>query len=123
MVNPKKKKAAVQTRKAMSTRRKLRLYSGRPRLSVRRSLNNIHCQIIDDEQGRTLAAASSLEKSLRDGLVGLKKTEVAAKVGEELAGRAKSAGVTKVAFDRGHYKFHGRIKALADAARAGGLEF
>jgi len=123
MVNPKKKKAVVQQRKAMSTRRKLRLYSGRPRLTVRRSLANIHCQIIDDEQGRTLASASSLDKGLRDNLKGLKKTEVAAKVGEELAGRAKSAGVTKVAFDRGHYKFHGRVKALADAARAGGLEF
>lgn len=123
MVNPRKKMAAVQTRKAKSTRRKLRLFSGRPRLTVSRSLNNIYCQIIDDEQGRTLAAACSLEKGLREALKGLKKTDVAAKIGEELAGRAKSAGVTKVAFDRGHYKFHGRIKALAEAARAGGLEF
>lgn len=123
MVNPKKRKAATQKRKAMSTRRKLRLYSGRPRLSVSRSLKNIYCQIIDDEHGRTLAAASSRDKGLRDDLQGKKKTEVAAVVGTQLAERAKSAGVTKVAFDRGYYKFHGRIKALADAARAGGLEF
>ena len=123
MVNPKKRKAVVRLRKSRSTRRKLRLYSGRLRLSVRRSLKNIYCQIIDDEQGLTLAAASSRDKGLREGLDGLKKTEVAAKVGAELADRAKSAGITQVAFDRGHYKFHGRIKALADAARAGGLEF
>jgi len=123
MVNTKKRKAATQKRKSMSTRRKLRMCGGRPRLSVNRSLNNIYCQIIDDDQGRTIASASSRDKGVRDEVQGKKKTEVAAVVGAQLAERAKSAGVTKVAFDRGHYKFHGRVKALAEAARAGGLEF
>jgi large subunit ribosomal protein L18 len=123
MTNPKKGKAAVRRRKAMSTRNKLRRYSRRPRLSVFRSSSNIYCQIIDDARGCTLASASSVDKSLREQLKGLKKTDVAAKIGTEIAGRAKAAGVVKVAFDRGSYKFHGRVKALADAARAAGLEF
>lgn len=118
-----KRQAARRKRKSMSIRSRIRRTSGRPRLSVFRSGRNIYCQIIDDENGRTLASASSRDKNLRDNLGGLKPKDVAAKVGEELAGRAKDAGVVKVAFDRGHYKFHGRVKALADAARAGGLEF
>ena len=126
MVNP-KDKVTHRRKKAMRTRRRLGCTGTRTqpraRLSVFRSLKYIYCQVIDDEQGRTLAAASSLDKDLRDNLKGLKKTEAAAKVGEALAVRAKAAGVTKVAFDRGPFKFHGRVKALADAARAGGLEF
>ncbi len=93
---------------------------GRPRLSVHRSGRHIYAQIIDDEAGRTVAAASSLvkgEKSLGA------TTEVAARVGKELAEAAMKAGVTAVVFDRGGFLFHGRVKALADAAREGGLEF
>jgi len=119
----KQHKAWQNRRKTMSTRRKLRLVSDRPRLTVFRSLNNIYCQIVDDDAGRTVAAASSRDKTLRDDVKGLKKSDVAAKIGTVLAERAKSAGVSKVKFDRGSYKFHGRVKALAEAARAGGLEF
>jgi large subunit ribosomal protein L18 len=90
---------------------------------VFRSLKNISCQLIDDARGHTLAAASSVEKEVRTAIQGLRKTDVAKKVGALLAERARKAGVTKVAFDRGAFRFHGRIKALADAARAGGLEF
>ena len=121
--NRRNRKAAKRRRVAMGTRRKLRLHSDHPRLSVFRSLKNIYCQIIDDEDGKTLVAASSRDKDLREQLGGLKKADVAAKVGTLVAERAKAAGLSKVKFDRGPYKFHGRVKALADAARAGGLEF
>ena len=73
--------------------------------------------------GRTLASASSQDRALRDDLKGLKKEEIAARIGAVIAERAKSAGVTRVAFDRGSYKYHGRVRALAEAARQGGLEF
>lgn len=109
--------------KAASVRNKLRDRSGRPRLSVFRSLGNISAQIIDDVRGHTLVAASSMEKDMRSSIKGMRKTDVAKKVGALVAERAKRAGLAKVAFDRGAYKFHGRIKALADAAREGGLEF
>jgi large subunit ribosomal protein L18 len=96
---------------------------GRPRLSVFRSSKHIYAQIIDDAAGRTLAAASTLDESLRsDSKTGANK-DAAGAVGKLLAERAKAAGVTAVAFDRGAYLFHGRVKALADAARAGGLDF
>ncbi len=84
---------------------------------------NIYCQVIDDESGRTLASASSRDKDLRDGVKGVKAVEAATKVGNQLAEKAKAAGVTKISFDRGSYRYHGRVKALADAVRAGGLEF
>lgn len=98
----------------------------RPRLNIYRSSNNIYAQVIDDLAGRTLAAASSLDASLRNeksvksagGNVGAAKT-----VGTLIAERAKSAGVTKVVFDRGGYLYHGRVQALADAARENGLDF
>lgn len=109
--------------KATSVRNKLRNVGGRPRLSVFRSLTNISVQIIDDVKGHTLAAASSLEKDVRGQSKGLRKLDVAKKVGTLVAERAKRAGVGKVCFDRGAYKYHGRIKALADAAREAGLEF
>jgi len=109
--------------KATSTRNKLRSVGGRPRLCVFRSLGNISVQIIDDVKGHTLVAASSLEKDLRGSIKGLRKTDVAKKVGALVAERAKRAGLAKVCFDRGAYKYHGRIKALADAAREAGLEF
>ena len=103
-------------------RNKLRKMAGeRPRLSVHRSSKNISVQLIDDAQGRTLAAASTLEKDL--GLKGKNNKEAAARVGAEIAARAKAAGVEEVYFDRGGYLYHGRVKALADAAREGGLKF
>lgn len=96
---------------------------GRPRLSVFRSEQNIHAQVIDDAQGHTLAAASSLDKGLRAALRTGANKEAAAAVGKLLAERALAAGVTQVVFDRGSYLYHGRVKALADAAREGGLDF
>ena len=103
-------------------RNKLRKMGGdRPRLSVHRSSKNISVQLIDDVQGTTLAAASTLEKDL--GLKGKNNKEAAAKVGAEIAARAKAAGVEEVFFDRGGFLFHGKVKALADAAREGGLKF
>jgi len=96
---------------------------GRPRLSVFRSSRHIHAQVIDDQAGRTLAAASTLDKSLRPNLKTGADKSAAAKVGALLAERALAAGVTKVVFDRGAYLYHGRVKALADGAREGGLSF
>lgn len=93
---------------------------GRPRLSVHRSGRHIYAQIIDDAAGRTLASASSLVKGAKG--TG-SNVDAAAKVGKDLAEAAKKAGVTAVVFDRGGFLFHGRVKALADAAREGGLEF
>ena len=95
--------------------------ASRPRLAVFRSARHIYVQIVDDTSGRTLASASTLDGSLRSG--GGKKSDKAKQVGALIAERGKAAGVTKVAFDRGGYAYHGRIAALADAAREGGLEF
>jgi len=95
--------------------------SGKPRLSVHRSGRHIYAQVIDDTAGKTLAAASTLDKDLK-GKAGATK-DGAAVVGKAVAERAKAAGVSKVVFDRGGFLFHGRVKALADAAREGGLEF
>jgi large subunit ribosomal protein L18 len=93
----------------------------RPRLAVFRSLNHIYAQVIDDASGRTLAAASTVEKELRGS--SQTKTEEAAVVGRLVAERAKSAGVERVVFDRAGFRYHGRIKSLADAAREAGLDF
>lgn len=92
-----------------------------PRLNVFRSNNNIFAQIIDDEAGVTLVSASSIDKEMK--LANGGNVEAATKVGEELAKRAKKANITKVVFDRGGYLYHGRVKALAEAARENGLEF
>lgn len=109
-------------KRRMRTRSKLRkTANGRPRLSVHRSSKNISVQLIDDVQGVTLASASTLEKDL--GFVGKNNLEAAAKVGSAIAERAKKAGVEDVYFDRGGFLFHGKIKALAEAAREGGLKF
>ena len=97
--------------------------SQRPRLNVFRSLKHIYAQVIDDVRGHTLAAASTLDPELRDKVKGLTKTEQAKLVGELLAKRALEHGEKKVAFDRGGYKYHGRVKSLAEAAQEGGLEF
>jgi large subunit ribosomal protein L18 len=96
---------------------------GRPRLSVFRSSKNIYAQVIDDAQGRTLAAASTLDKSLREALKTGADKAAAAAVGRLLAERALAAGIKQVVFDRGAYLYHGRVKSLADAAREGGLDF
>ena len=96
---------------------------GRPRLSVFRSGKNIYAQVIDDGAGRTVAAASSLDKSLREALKTGADKEAAAAVGKLVAERAIAAGIKQVVFDRGSYLYHGRVKALAEAAREGGLDF
>lgn len=93
----------------------------RPRLAVFRSLNHIYAQVIDDSTGRTIVAASTLEKQLRGGKA--TKSEEAAAVGRLVAERAKSAGVDKVVFDRAGFQYHGRVKSLAEAAREAGLDF
>jgi large subunit ribosomal protein L18 len=95
---------------------------GRPRLSVFRSDKNIYVQIIDDASGRTIAAASTIEKDLRDSVKG-GTAEAAAAIGKLIAERGLAANVSEVVFDRGAYIYHGRVKALADAAREGGLKF
>ena len=95
----------------------------RPRLNVFRSLKHIYGQIIDDTAGHTLVSASTLDPEVRGQLDGLAKTDEAAVVGKVLAERALANGVTQVVFDRGGYKYHGRVKALADAAREAGLDF
>ena len=96
---------------------------GRPRLSVYRSSKHIYVQLIDDKKGETLVAASSMEKDMRSALKTGADVEAAKAVGKAIAERAKAKGVADVVFDRGKYRFHGRIKALADAAREGGLKF
>jgi large subunit ribosomal protein L18 len=118
------KAKSLFARRQMRVRHRISLVAkGKPRLSVFRSSLHIYAQVIDDRAGRTLAAASSLDKGLRQSLkTGADKTAAAA-VGKLLAERAKAAGITTVVFDRGGYLFHGRVKALADAARAGGLAF
>ena len=109
-------------KRRLRVRNKLReMSSGCPRLSVHRSNKNISVQLIDDAAGRTLASASTLEKDL--GVIGKNNVEAAARIGSAIAERAKTAGVEEVVFDRGGFLFHGKIKALADAARAGGLKF
>ena len=111
-------------KRATRVRRQLRKVAGdRPRLSIHRSSKNIYAQVIDDLTGATLAAASTLEKELKGKLKTGADTAAAAEVGKLVAERAKQKGVSKVVFDRGPYIYHGRIKALADSAREGGLEF
>jgi large subunit ribosomal protein L18 len=117
----------VATRTAARQKRhdRIRLHtegtSSRPRLAVFRSLNHIYAQVIDDASGRTLAAASTVDKELKGSTA--TKTEEAAAVGRLLATRAKAAGVEHVVFDRAGFRYHGRIKSLADAAREAGLDF
>jgi large subunit ribosomal protein L18 len=108
----------VRVRKALK-----KVASGRPRLSIFRSSAHIYAQVIDDKRGHTVAAASSLEKDLRGKLKTGADKAAAVEVGKLVAERAKAAGIDKVVFDRGAYLYHGRVKALADAAREGGLEF
>ena len=111
-------------RRANRVRRSLKkVANGRPRLSVYRSSQNIYAQIIDDAAGHTLASASSLDKDLRSKLKKGNDVAAAGEVGKLVAERASKAGVKDVVFDRGSYLYHGRVKALAEAAREGGLQF
>jgi large subunit ribosomal protein L18 len=116
-----RKRRSAVTKRHARLRKKVQGTAERPRLAVKRSSRHIVVQLIDDLAGRTLASASSLEADVR-GLDGDKKARAAA-VGKLVADRAREAGVTAVVFDRGGYDYHGRIAALADAAREGGLEF
>lgn len=113
-------RAAARKRRHARVRRNLRGTAARPRLSVHRSNRYIYAQVIDDDAGHTLASASSQESELRDATL---TVDTAAEVGKKIAERAKEAGVTTVVLDRGGNQFHGRIRALADSAREGGLEF
>jgi large subunit ribosomal protein L18 len=113
----------LRQRRHARARRRLTGAVARPRLSVFRSLKQIYAQVIDDESGRTMAAASTLDAEVRQRVAGKKKTEAAAVVGEVLAQRAKAKGITAVVFDRAGYLYHGRVRALAEAARAAGLSF
>jgi large subunit ribosomal protein L18 len=110
-------------RRHQRVRKKVAGTKGRPRLNVFRSLNQIYAQIIDDDKGHTMVSVSSLDGSLGSKMKGKSKTEQASLIGEEVAKRAKKAGVKTVVFDRGGYRYHGRVRALAEAAREGGLEF
>ena len=118
------RKLALQTRRRSRLRFQLRQKAGgRPRLSIYRSGRHIYAQVIDDKAGRTLAAASTLEKDLKGSLKTGADSAAAAAVGKLIAERAVKAGVKEVVFDRGGYIYHGRVKALAEGAREGGLKF
>lgn len=118
-----KQKRQARQRRHVRVRRRVRGTSERPRLCVYRSLKHMHAQVIDDVQGHTLVAASTVDSGVRAKLGDKDKSAQAAVVGEVLAERAQEKGIKKVVFDRGGNKYHGRVKALADAAREGGLEF
>ena len=115
----KKDKAAVRRAVHTRIRRRVRGTQGRPRLAIFRSLNHIYAQVIDDERAVTIASASTVEKDLRGATGG--NVEAAQRVGRAIAERAIAAGVEQVVFDRGGFRFHGRVKALTDAAREAGL--
>ena len=119
----KKSRSIARVRRHRRVRKHLAGTPERPRLNVFRSVKEVYAQVIDDEAGHTLAAASSLDQELRAKMDGLSKTEQAKLVGQVVAERAKEKGVEKVVFDRGGYRYIGRVKALADGAREAGLEF
>jgi large subunit ribosomal protein L18 len=116
-----KAKRRVQLRRRRHVRGKIEGTSERPRLTVFRSSKHIYAQLVDDQNGVTLAAASSMTKDAKLPYGG--NVKAAQEVGRKLAEQAKGKGISKAAFDRGHYRYHGRVKALADAAREGGLQF
>lgn len=110
-------------RRHIRVRKTVKGSPSRPRLNVFRSVAEIYAQVIDDEAGKTLVAASTIDQNLRADMAGKKKAEQARLVGKTLAERAKEKGIAQVVFDRGGYRYIGRVKALADGAREGGLEF
>ncbi len=117
------KSRLARKRRHRRVRAKISGTATRPRLNVFRSLDHIYAQVIDDEAGRTLTSASTVDNNLRSELDGKTKKEQASLVGKAVAERAKAAGIDQIVFDRGGYLYHGRVKALADGAREGGLEF
>jgi large subunit ribosomal protein L18 len=117
------KKLEGRERRKLRIRKKISGTTARPRLSVFRSANHIYAQVIDDVTGQTLAHASTLSKEIRDSLGEANKTEAARKVGALVAEQCKAKNVTSVVFDRNGYLYHGRVVALADGARGGGLDF
>ncbi len=119
----KKTRAVARLRRHKRVRKTVHGTPEKPRLNVFRSLTDIYVQVIDDESGKTLAEASTIDKDLRSQMKKKNKSEQANIVGKAIAERAKGTGITKVVFDRGGYKYIGRVKALADGAREGGLEF
>jgi large subunit ribosomal protein L18 len=117
-------KEATRLKRKVSIKKRLaQIQSERPRLTVFRSARHIYAQIIDDTKGTTLVQASTLDKAVRDGVKGKKKSDQAKEVGKAVAERAKKAGVSAVVFDRNGFRYHGRIAAVADGAREAGLEF
>lgn len=118
-----KSRAVSRRRRHARVRKKLAGTAQRPRLNVFRSLTGIYAQIIDDQLGHTLVSASSVEKELSGKVKGMKKSEQAKLVGQTVAERAKNKGIESVVFDRGGYRYVGRVKALADGARESGLQF
>lgn len=117
------KRNLARKRRHIRVRKRIQGTPDRPRLNVFRSLSEIYAQVIDDEAGVTLVSASTIDKELRGQMKDLNKSEQAALVGKAVAERAKKQGIDTVIFDRGGYRYIGRVKALADGAREGGLEF
>ena len=118
-----KSRAIARTRRHSRVRKNLVGSAERPRLNVFRSLSGIYAQVIDDQAGNTLVSASTVDRDLREKIKGMKKADQAKLVGQVVAERAKSKGIQAVVFDRGGYRYSGRVKALADGAREGGLQF
>ncbi|MBE0669713.1 MAG: 50S ribosomal protein L18 [Anaerolineales bacterium] len=118
-----KSRSLARERRHIRVRKHVSGTPGRPRLNVFKSLSGIYAQIIDDVQGNTLVSASTIDKDLREKMKGLKKIEQAKAIGQAVAERAKSKGISSVVFDRGGFRYVGRVKALADGAREGGLQF
>lgn len=117
------RKVAGRLKRKFSIRKKVSGTAERPRLTLFRSAKHMYAQVIDDDTGKTLAAASTLDKELKDGLAGLKKMDRAKKVGELIGQRCVDAGISMVVFDRNGFLYHGRVKALADGAREKKLKF
>jgi len=116
-------RSIARVRRHARVRKNLKGTTDRPRLNVFRSLSGIYAQVIDDQTGRTLLSASTVDRDLREKVKGMKKAEQAKLVGQTLAERAKEKGIQSVVFDRGGYRYIGRVKAFADGAREGGLQF
>ena len=119
----KNNRSLARQRRHARVRKNLFGTEARPRLAVFKSLSGMYAQVIDDMEGNTLVSASTVDKELREKMKGLKKTEQAKAIGQAVAERAKSKGISAVVFDRGGFRYTGRVKALADGAREGGLQF
>lgn len=120
---PKKNRSIARTRRHVRVRKQVFGTTQRPRLNVFKSHSGIYAQVIDDMDGNTLVSASTLDKDLRAMMKGMKKTEQAKAIGKAVAERAKTKGISTVVFDRGGFRYVGRVKALAEGAREGGLQF